>query len=129
MSAITLLSILSVSTPVFTKEYTKQKANFDVFSSGTVVDFKNNYSYNFNKELMSTSIGDVSVNYSYTADGYYMFTCIITDIPVKDVGQSVTAYAYICVEDKWYFYNAETTTVFKDLYDANYLQAAKVYGW
>ena len=72
---------------------------------------------------------DAPVSYIQDADGYYMFTCIITDIPVKDVEQGVTAYAYICVEDKWYFYNAETTTVFKDLYEANYSQAAKAYGW
>ena len=72
---------------------------------------------------------DAPVSYIQDADGYYMFTCIITDISMDDIQDSVTAYAYICVEDKWYFYNAETTTVFKDLYDANYPKAAKAYGW
>lgn len=60
---------------------------------------------------------------------YEKKTAEIKDIPVKDTSQGVTAYAYICVEDKWYFYNAETTVNFKELYDANYLQAAYIYGW
>lgn len=72
---------------------------------------------------------DAPVNYIQDTDGYYMFTCVVKDIPVKDTPQGVTAYAYICVEDKWYFYNAETTINFKDLYNANYPQAAYIYGW
>ena len=50
-------------------------------------------------------------------------------LTAKDIQQSVTAYAYICVEDKWYFYNAETMVIFNDLYEANYPQAAVTYGW
>lgn len=72
---------------------------------------------------------DAPVSYIQDADGYYMFTCIITDIPAADVEKGVTAYAYICVEDKWYFYNAETTVNFKELYEANYFKAAEEYGW
>ena len=72
---------------------------------------------------------DAPVNYIQDADGYYMFTCIITDIPKIDVNQGFIAYAYICVEDKWYFYDTETTVIFKDLYEANYLKAAAAYGW
>lgn len=72
---------------------------------------------------------DAPVSYIQDADGYYMFTCIVKNIPIEDIEQGVTAYAYICVEDKWYFYNAETTVNFKDLYEANYNQAAYIYGW
>ena len=73
---------------------------------------------------------DAPVSYIQDADGYYMFTCIITDISKADADEEgFTAYAYICVGDKWYFYNAETTVVFKDLYEANYPKAAEEYGW
>ena len=72
---------------------------------------------------------DAPVNYIQDADGYYMFTCIIMDIPFEDVDKGFIAYAYICVEDKWYFYKAETTTYFKGLYDTWYPQAADAYGW
>lgn len=72
---------------------------------------------------------DAPVSYIQDSDGYYMFTCIITDIRDEDIREGVTAYAYICVGDKWYFYNTETTVIFKDLYEANYKQAAKAYGW
>lgn len=72
---------------------------------------------------------DAPVNYIQDAGDYYMFTCIVTDIPIKDVEQSVTAYAYICVNDKWYFFDAEVTADFNQLYSKNYPLAAESYGW
>lgn len=72
---------------------------------------------------------DAPVNYIQDADGYYMFTCIVTNIPIKDVGESVTAYAYICINDEWYFFDAEVTADFNQLYSKNYPLAAEAYGW
>ena len=72
---------------------------------------------------------DAPVSYIQDADGYYMFTCIVTNIPIKDVGESVTAYAYICVDNKWYFFDAEVTADFNQLYSKNYPLAAEKYGW
>lgn len=69
------------------------------------------------------------VNYIQDADGYYMFTCIVTNIPIKDVGESVTAYAYICINDCWYFFDAEVTADFNSLHSTYYPQAAEKYGW
>lgn len=72
---------------------------------------------------------DAPVNYIQDADGYYMYTCMIKNIPIDDIEKGITAYAYICVENKWYFCSAETTTAFKELYDKCYPQAAAAYGW
>lgn len=72
---------------------------------------------------------DAPVNYIQDADGYYMFTCIVTGIPIENVGESVTAYAYICVNDEWYFFDAEVTADFNQLYSKNYPLAAEAYGW
>lgn len=72
---------------------------------------------------------DAPVNYMQDAGDYYMFTCIVTNIPIKDVGESVTAYAYICINDEWYFFDAEVTADFNQLYSKNYPLAAEAYGW
>ncbi len=72
---------------------------------------------------------DAPVNYIQDADGYYMFTCIVTNIPIKDVGENVTAYAYICINDEWYFFDAEVTAHFNSLHSTYYSQAAESYGW
>ncbi len=69
------------------------------------------------------------VSFIQDADGYYMFACVITDIPSKDANQSITAYAYICVNGYWYFFDPEMTTDFGWLYDTYYPQAAEKYGW
>ena len=72
---------------------------------------------------------DAPVSYIKDAEGYYMFTCIVTNIPIKDVGESVTAYAYICANDEWYFFDAEVTADFNSLHSTYYPQAAEKYGW
>lgn len=72
---------------------------------------------------------DSPVNYIQDADGYYMFTCIVTNIPIKDVDQSVTAFAYICVNDEWYFFDAEVIADFNELHTKCYPLAAEAYGW
>ena len=72
---------------------------------------------------------DAPVNYIQDADGYYMFTCIVTNVPVSDIYENLTAFAYICVDDKWYFFDAEVTAEFNQLYSTYYPQAAEKYGW
>lgn len=72
---------------------------------------------------------DAPVSYIQDADGYYMFTCIVTNIPIKDVEESVTAYAYICINDSWYFFDTKVTADFNQLYSKNYPLAAELYGW
>lgn len=72
---------------------------------------------------------DAPVNYIQDADGYYMFTCLVTDIPTTDMQENLTAFAYICVNDTWYFFDAEVTANFNSLHSTYYPQAAKKYGW
>ena len=72
---------------------------------------------------------DAPVNFIQDADGYYMFTCIVTGIPIEDVKESVTAYAYICVNDKWYFFDAEVTADFNELHTKYYPLMAQKCGW
>ncbi len=62
-------------------------------------------------------------------DGYYMFTCLVTDIPEFDRNYTLTAYAYICVNGKWYFANIPTNAEFSSLYSKYYPVAAEQYGW
>ncbi len=69
------------------------------------------------------------ISYIQDADGYYMFTCLITDIPVEDKEQSLTAYAYICVDNQWYFFDEAVTIEFSELYDTYYPLAAEKNGW
>ncbi len=69
------------------------------------------------------------VYYIQDADGYYMFACVITDIPAADKSQSISAYAYICVNGYWYFFEPQMTTDFEWLYDTYYPQAVEKYGW
>lgn len=72
---------------------------------------------------------DAPVGYIQDAEGYYMFTCLVVDIPVEDMKENLTTYAYICVDDKWYFFDAEVTADFKDLHTRYYPVAAEKYGW
>lgn len=72
---------------------------------------------------------DAPVSYIQDADGYYMFTCLVTGIPEEDVDNGLTAYAYICVEDVWYFFPVEVTAEFGELYNTYYPIAAEQYGW
>ena len=72
---------------------------------------------------------DAPVSYIQDAEGYYMFTCLVVNIPVEDMQEDLTAFAYICVDDKWYFFDAEVTADFSNLYTRYYPVAAKKYGW
>ena len=72
---------------------------------------------------------DAPVSYIQDAEGYYMFTCLVINIPVEDMKENLTAFAYICVDDKWYFFDAEVTADFKDLHTKYYPVAAEKYGW
>lgn len=72
---------------------------------------------------------DAPVSYIQDAEGYYMFTCLVVDIPVEDMKENLTTYAYICVDDKWYFFDAEVTADFNSLHSTYYPQAAEKYGW
>lgn len=72
---------------------------------------------------------DAPVNYIQDADGYYMFTCLVTDVPVQDIYENLTAFAYICVNDTWYFFETEVTADFNELHSKYYPVAAEQYGW
>ena len=72
---------------------------------------------------------DAPVSYIQDAEGYYMFTCLVVNIPVEDMNENITAYAYICVDDKWYFFDKEVTADFNDLHTKYYPVAAERYGW
>ncbi len=72
---------------------------------------------------------DKPISYIQDSDGYYMFTCLVTGIPEEDVDNGLTAYAYICVEDVWYFFPVEVTAEFAEMYNTYYPIAAEQYGW
>ena len=72
---------------------------------------------------------DAPVSYIQDANGYYMFTCLVVDIPMEDMKENLTAFAYISVDDKWYFFDAEVTANFNSLHSTYYPQAAEKYGW
>ncbi len=72
---------------------------------------------------------DAPVKNIQDAEGYYMFTCLVTDIPETDNNYVLTAYAYICVNGKWYVSEAPMDADFEVLYDTYYPVAAEKYGW
>ena len=72
---------------------------------------------------------DKPISYIQDADGYYMFTCLVTGIPEEELDNGLTAYAYICVEDTWYFFPVEVTAEFGEMYNTYYPIAAEQYGW
>lgn len=69
------------------------------------------------------------VSYIQDADGYYMFTCLVTGITEEDIDNGLTTYAYICVENTWYFFPVEVTAEFSELFGNYYSLAAEKYGW
>ncbi|MBQ8766647.1 MAG: leucine-rich repeat domain-containing protein [Clostridia bacterium] len=84
-------------------------------------------------EIVSGYI-DAPVNYIQDADGYYMFTCLVTDIPSTDTNYTLVSYAYICVEDEngneiWYFMESQAEADFYSLYSTYYPVACEKYGW
>ncbi len=72
---------------------------------------------------------DKPISYIQDADGYYMFTCLVTGIPEDELDNGLTAYAYICVDDVWYFFPVEVTAEFGEMYNTYYPIAAEQYGW
>ena len=72
---------------------------------------------------------DVPVSFVKDADGYYMFTCLVTGIPEEDIDNGLTTFAYICVKDTWYFFPIEVTAEFSEIYSKYYPIAAEQYGW
>ena len=58
-----------------------------------------------------------------------MFTCLVTGIPEEELDNGLTAYAYICVDDTWYFFPVEVTVEFSEMYSTYYPIAAEQYGW
>lgn len=72
---------------------------------------------------------DAPVSYIQDADGYYMFTCLVTGIPEDELDNGLIAYAYICLDDTWYFFPVEVTAEFGELYNTYYPIAAEQYGW
>ncbi len=72
---------------------------------------------------------DAPVSYIQDAEGYYMFTCLVVDIPIEDMKENLTTYAYICVNDRWFFFDAEVTADFNSLHSTYYPQAAEKYSW
>ena len=76
-----------------------------------------------------TGFVDAPISFIQDADGYYMFTCMVTGVTEEDIDNGLTTYAYICVEGTWYFFPVETTAEFSDLYCNYYPLAAEKYGW
>ncbi|MBQ8766134.1 MAG: hypothetical protein IJZ16_04960, partial [Clostridia bacterium] len=77
---------------------------------------------------------DAPVSYIQDADGYYMFTCLVKNIPSTDTNYTLVSYAYICVEDengneKWYFMDTQAEADFYSLYSTYYPVACEKYGW
>ena len=72
---------------------------------------------------------DAPVNYIQDADGYYMFTCLVVDIPLEDLNDNLIAFSYICVDNKWFFFGAEVTADFNELHSKYYPVATEKYGW
>ncbi|MBQ4573300.1 MAG: hypothetical protein IJA80_08480 [Clostridia bacterium] len=72
---------------------------------------------------------DAPVKYIQDADGYYMFTCLVTDVPENDKNYMLTAYAYICVNGEWYFSETPMNADFNSLYATYYPVACEKYGW
>ena len=98
--------------------YTKDGENFSSTLAQTVAQGKKVSGY-----------VDAPVSYVQDADGYYMFTCLVTNIPETDKNYTLTAYAYICVNRKWYFSEAPMNADFNSLYSAYYPKACEKYGW
>jgi len=98
--------------------YTKDSENFSATSAQAVAQGENVSGY-----------VDAPVSYVQDADGYYMFTCLVTNIPETDKNYTLTAYAYICVNGKWYFSEAPMNADFNSLYSAYYPKACEKYGW
>lgn len=76
-----------------------------------------------------TGYADAPVSYIQDVGEYYMFTCLVTGVPVEDVNENLTAFAYICVDNTWYFFDTEVTADFNLLHTTYYPQAAEKYGW
>ena len=76
-----------------------------------------------------TGFVDAPISFIQDADGYYMFTCMVTGVTEEDIDNGLTTYAYICVEGTWYFFPVEITAEFSDLYCNYYPLAAEKYGW
>lgn len=72
---------------------------------------------------------DAPVSFIQDADGYYMFTCLVLNITEEYLDDGLIAYAYICVDDTWYFFPVEVTAEFGELYGTYYPMAADAYGW
>ena len=72
---------------------------------------------------------DAPVSYIQDAEGYYMFTCLVTGIPEEELDNGLTAYAYICIDNVWYFFPVEVTAEFSEMYNTYYPVAAEQYGW
>lgn len=72
---------------------------------------------------------DAPVSYIVDDDGYYMYICMVTGITEEYLENGIITYAYICIEDTWYFFPVEVTAEFSDLYYTYYPMAAEQYGW
>lgn len=72
---------------------------------------------------------DAPVSYIQDADGYYMFTCMVTGITEEYLANGITTYAYICIEETWYFFPVEVSAEFSELFGKYYPLAAEQYGW
>ena len=80
-----------------------------------------------------TGYTDAPVNYIQDADGYYMFTCTVINIPDSATTQTLVSFAYICVEidgvEKWYFMDSQAEADFDSLYTTYIPMACESYGW
>ncbi len=98
--------------------YAQAKNGFDINTAKTVA-----------QGGQADGFVDAPVSYIQDADGYYMFTCLVTGIPEEELDNGLIAYAYICLDDTWYFFPVEVTAEFGELYNTYYPIAAEQYGW
>lgn len=89
------------------------EATFDVAKAQALAKSTNEKDGNYVK---------YSCKWIQETDEYYMFTCVIDNIPVADKADGVYAYAYVAYDlgdgVNYLFYDAETEISYTTLYDA-----------
>lgn len=107
-----------------------------VYAKKALADFSVSKAQNVAKGTAVAGYVNVPVDYIQDCDGYYMFTCLVEDIPQADIANPLTTYAYMGIDtdgngtaDQWIFYSAATSVSFQTLYDDNYAAAAAKYSW
>lgn len=107
-----------------------------VYANKALADFSVSEAQKVAKGTAVAGYVSAPVDYIQDCNGYYMFTCLVEDVPQADIANPLTTYAYMGVDtnsdgtaEQWIFYSAATSVSFQTLYDNNYAAAAARYGW